>query len=95
MAVVDNFYFSIFLRLMWEFLGLESERGGSICWPNNKIIDLLGHNNSLALLVKRTCDKFKTLINFYFENTLNYVLVQLILNYSFKTCAIIDVFSIL
>ena len=39
MAVVGNFYFSIFLRLMWEFLGLESERGGSVCWPNNKIID--------------------------------------------------------
>ena len=39
MAVVSNFYFSIFLRLMWEFLGLESERGDSDCWPNNKIID--------------------------------------------------------
>ena len=24
---------------MWEFLGLESERGNSVCWPNNKIID--------------------------------------------------------
>ena len=24
---------------MWKFLGLESECGGSICWPNNKIID--------------------------------------------------------
>ena len=40
MAVVGNFYFSIFLRLMWEFLGLESERGGSVCWPNNKIIKI-------------------------------------------------------
>ena len=39
MAVVDNFYFSIFLRLMWEFLDLESEREVSIYWPNNKIID--------------------------------------------------------
>ena len=39
MAVVGNFYFYIFLRLTWEFLGLESERGGSVCWPNNKIID--------------------------------------------------------
>ena len=39
MAVVGNFYFSIYLRLMWKFLGLESECGGSICWPNNKIID--------------------------------------------------------
>ena len=39
MAVVGNFYFSIFFRLMWEFLGLESERGGSVCWPNNKIIN--------------------------------------------------------
>ena len=38
MAVVGNFYFSIFLRLTWEFLGLESERGGSVCWPNNFII---------------------------------------------------------
>ena len=25
---------------MWEFLGLDSERGGSVCWPNNKIIDV-------------------------------------------------------
>jgi len=40
MAVVGNFYFFIFLRLTWEFLGLESERGDSVCWPNNKIIDL-------------------------------------------------------
>ena len=39
MAVVGNFYFSIFFRLMWEFLDLESECGGSVCWPNNKIID--------------------------------------------------------
>ena len=37
---VSNFYFFIFLRLTCEFLGLESERGGSVCWPNNKIIDL-------------------------------------------------------
>ena len=36
MAVVCNF---IFLFLSWEFLGLESERGGSVCWLNNKIID--------------------------------------------------------
>ena len=41
MAMVGNFYFSIFLRLMWEFLDLESECGGSIYWPNNKIIDIL------------------------------------------------------
>ena len=39
MAVMGNFYFSIFLRLTWEFLGFESERRGSVCWPNNKIID--------------------------------------------------------
>ena len=39
MAVMDNFYFSMFLRLTWEFLGLESECGGSVCWSNNKIID--------------------------------------------------------
>ena len=39
MTVVCNFYFSIFLRLTWEFLGLESEREDSVCWPNNKIID--------------------------------------------------------
>ena len=42
MAVMDNFYYSIFLRLTWEYLGLKSERGGSVCWPNNKIIDVLG-----------------------------------------------------
>ena len=28
MTVVGNFNFSYFLRLMWEFLGLEIERGG-------------------------------------------------------------------
>jgi len=39
MAVVVNFNFSYFLRLMWEFLGFEIKRGGSVCWPNNKIID--------------------------------------------------------
>ena len=48
MAVVSNFNFSYFLRLMWEFLGLESECGGSICGSNNKIIDgilyLIFHN---------------------------------------------------
>ena len=37
--MVGNFYFSIFLRLTWEFLSLESEREGSVCWSNNKIID--------------------------------------------------------
>ena len=40
MAVVGNFYFSIFLRLTWEFLDSESECGGSVYWPNNKIIDI-------------------------------------------------------
>ena len=39
MTVVGNIYVSIFFQLTWEFLGLESERGGSVCWPNNKIID--------------------------------------------------------
>ena len=39
MVVVGNFYFSIFLRLTWEFLDFESERGSFVCWPNNKIID--------------------------------------------------------
>jgi hypothetical protein len=39
MAVVGNFYFSIFLQLTWEFLDIESERGASVCWPNNNIID--------------------------------------------------------
>ena len=39
MAVMGNFYFFIFLRLMWEFLDFESEREGSVCWTNNKIID--------------------------------------------------------
>ena len=45
MAVVGNFIFLFFLRLMWDFLDLESERGGSICWPNNKIIDNKGQKN--------------------------------------------------
>ena len=39
MAMVGNFNFSYFLQLTWEFLDFESERGGSVCWPNNKIID--------------------------------------------------------
>ena len=39
MTMVGNFYFSIFLQLTWKFLCLESERGGSVCWPNNKIIE--------------------------------------------------------
>ena len=39
MAVVGNFYFFYFFRLTWEFLDLKSERGGSVCWPNNKIMD--------------------------------------------------------
>ena len=30
MAVVGNFYFSIFLRLTWEFLGIQSERECSV-----------------------------------------------------------------
>ena len=42
MILVGNFYFSIFLRLTWKLLGLKSERGVSVCWPNNKIIDF--HN---------------------------------------------------
>jgi len=49
MSVVGNFYF---FRLMWEFLDLESECGGSVCWPNNKIIDYIyfgpSDRNSLA-----------------------------------------------
>ena len=39
MAVVSNFYYSIFLQLMWKFLDFESECGGSVCWSNNKIVD--------------------------------------------------------
>ena len=35
--VVGNFNFSYFLRLTWEFLRLQIKRGGSVCWPNNKI----------------------------------------------------------
>ena len=41
MAVVGNFNFFIFLRLLWEFLGLESERGGFVCWSINKIVDYM------------------------------------------------------
>ena len=37
MIVVGNFNFSYFLRLTWEFLRLQIKRGGSVCWPNNKI----------------------------------------------------------
>ena len=48
MAVVSNFNFSYFLRLMWEFLGLESERGGSVYWPNNKIIDYASRKTKIT-----------------------------------------------
>ena len=41
---MSNFYFFIFLWLMWEFLCLECERGGSVCWSNNKIIDIFEDN---------------------------------------------------
>ena len=37
--MVGNFYFYVFLLLTWEFLDLESECGGSVCWLNNKIIE--------------------------------------------------------
>jgi hypothetical protein len=47
MAVVGNFYFSIFFRLTWEFLDLESERRGFVCRSNNKIID-----NSIYIIKK-------------------------------------------
>ena len=40
MAVVGNFYFFVFLRLTWKFVDFESERGGSVYWRNNKIIDM-------------------------------------------------------
>ena len=36
MAVVGNFFY--LSPIKWEFLGLESEREGSVCWLNNKII---------------------------------------------------------
>ena len=49
MTVVGNFYFSYFLRLIWEFLDLESERGVSVCWPNNKIIDLFSHKQKIKI----------------------------------------------
>ena len=41
LLVVGNFYFSIFSRLTWKFLGLENERGDSVCWLNNKITRLM------------------------------------------------------
>ena len=42
---------------MWEFLGLESERGVSVCWPNNKIID--GEGLCLALGFTGECNAMK------------------------------------
>ena len=53
MAVVGIFYFFIFLRLTWEFLDLESERGGSVCWPNNKIIDAENTNPPVMFLLSK------------------------------------------
>jgi len=41
MTVVGNFNFSYFLRLLWEFLNFNSKHGNFICWPNNKIVDLV------------------------------------------------------
>lgn len=40
MAMVGNFSFLIFLWLTWEFVGLESDRGGSVSWSNIYIIDI-------------------------------------------------------
>ena len=37
---------------MWEFLGLESERGASVCWPNNKIIDYKKMLNYESIVTK-------------------------------------------
>ena len=48
MTVVGNFNFSYFLRLMWEFIGLESERGVSVCWANNKIIDYTSRKTKIT-----------------------------------------------
>ena len=49
-AVVGNFYFFIFLRLTWKFLGLENERECSICWLNNKIIDIAVRPGTITAL---------------------------------------------
>ena len=32
---------------MWEFQDFESERESSVCWPNNKIIDVLGKSGQI------------------------------------------------
>ena len=46
---MGNFYFFIFIRLTWEFLDFESECGGSVYWPNNKIIDSSSQSKSKIL----------------------------------------------
>jgi len=46
MAVVGNLIFLFFFNL-WEFLDLKSEHDDSVCWPNNKIIDVVGGNKAL------------------------------------------------
>ena len=53
MAVVGNFNFLFSLQLTWEFLDLESKRGGSVCWTNNKIIDY--YHGTVISRVKLTC----------------------------------------
>ena len=40
---------------MWEFLGFESERGGSVCWPNNKIIDTQGSLAKKKVILRKHC----------------------------------------
>ena len=52
MVVVSNLDFFSFFRLMWEFLGLESERGGSVCWSNNKIIEDVVRYNFIPIILK-------------------------------------------
>ena len=54
MAVVGNFNLSYFLQLTCEFLDFESERGSSVCWPNNKIIDKKTRLSTAAFTWKTT-----------------------------------------
>ena len=69
MAVVGNLPF--FLRLTWEFLGHESERGGSVCWPNNKITLCFSSLPLYLVLIARSIYQ-----NFYFLDLKIYLMVM-------------------
>ena len=79
---MDTFYFSIFLRLTWKFLGFESECGGSVCWPNNKIIDRLawswtghgGYTKYMRASLSITCSSCNVVLTHPFRYVISHII---------------------